>query len=437
MLFPHRFFIAAYRLHRRCCGFFRLARAKLETSNSYSLAFSKRSIRSSFESSVHVKVLFVLSLGKLDGGAALVWMNLLDGLRTRGVEPYVVIPKDADGSLTSELDRRNIPWRAIFYTWWVTSSSNETTPLRRVRRMGGKLINRSTDRQIGAYMEECGIELVYICDGTITAGLHEAKRRGIPVVWHIHEFIRDTPGGVKFSDPEAHVGSTLALADAIITVTRSIKTDLRTRFPMLQNIHVVYNGIPKSRIFDKPVRPEGKTVVFTLVGRIDENKGQEDAIRAFIRIAPKYPNAVLRIVGTGDPKLTERLKVLADRGAAHGCIEFLGYRKDIPIIWRDTDIALNCSYSEGCSMVLCEAMSSGCLMLCSTAESNVELIDGKYGVLYERTKVADLAEKMAWVIDHPDECQKLALAGKRRAQRIFDLDRQIDLVYQIFTEVLK
>lgn len=384
-----------------------------------------------------MKVLFVFSIGKLDGGAAAVWMNLLDGLPSRGVEPYVVVPQGPDKRLSSELDGRGIPWRKFFFTWWVTSDARPHSLGHRIRRRGARIVNRHAEGEIGKFIDEHGIELVYICDGTITAGLEAAKERGLPVVWHIHEFIREQPGGVSFIDPEMHVGNTLMKADKIIAVTKSIRTDLTQRFPGLRDgrIKAIYNGIPRSRICEKSGILDREQVVFTLVGRIDGNKGQEGALRAFIKVASDYPQARLHIVGAGDPELEARLRSMAEKCPFHDRIEFQGTRHDIARVWDETDVALNCSYTEGCSMVLCEAMSSGCLMLCSTAESNVELIDGKYGLLYERRKVDALAEKMRWVLEHGDEARVIAAAGKERAAHLFDLDRQIDAVYRVFEEV--
>lgn len=383
-----------------------------------------------------MKVLFVFSIGRLHGGAANVWFNLLDTLPKRGVEPYVVIPQDVDHSMTRELDRRGIPWIEAFFTWWVTDDEHPRSLAHRIRRKGAKIVNRAADKVIGDYMEKNGIELVYICDGTITAGLREAERRGIPVVWHIHQFIEGANGSVSFIDPEAHVGSTFARATAIITVSEGIKTYLRSRFPTIRRITAVYNGIPKDRICDKPPILEGDSVVFTLAGRFDANKGQLDAVRAFAQVAPDYPAVRLWFVGTGQEQVIAAVKDECERSGIAGQVVFMGQCSDMPAVWAKTDVALNCSYSEGCSMVVGEAMSSGCLLLCSTAEGNVEIVDGKCGLLYERGKVDALAEKMRWVLENRAQAREIAARGKRRALTIFDLDRQADAVYRVFAEVL-
>lgn len=388
-----------------------------------------------------MKVLFVFSTGKMGGGAAEVWLTLLDTLPARGVEPYVVIPQDEDRSMTEQLNRRNIPWTEAFFTWWVTSDKDPHSFRHKMRRAAAKVVNRAADKVIGNYIEKNGIELVYICDGTITAGLHAAQRRGIPVVWHIQQYIHRNPdaehkGGVTYIDPAAHVGSTLAKADAIIAVSRSIKTHLRGRFPMCRKVEHIYNAIPAHRVGNNPDVLTGERVVFTLAGRFEANKGQDDALAAFLQVAPDFPEAFLSFVGEPDDEIAPALWKQASESPVAYQVEFRGFVEDMPSVWKRTDVALNCSYSEGCSIVVGEAMSSGCLVLCSTAEGNVEMVSSRHGLLYERRKPDALAAEMRWVLEHREEARRIAAEGKRFARRAFNVERQADEVYRVLTEVL-
>lgn len=381
-----------------------------------------------------MKVLFVFSIGKLDGGAASVWMNLLDRLPERGVEPFVVIPQDSDGTLVAELEKREISWWDTFYTWWVTTDPHPHSAKRRIARAGARVINSRAEQDIGKLIDTWGIELVYICDGTITAGLAAAHARSLPVVWHFHQFIREDVG-ISFIDSDRQVRATLAKANRIIAVSRAIAADMENRFPGI-SVRAIPNGISKSRIGDKANVLQGEAVTFTLVGRIDENKRTRDAVLAFSEIAEEFPRAHLKIVGTGQEELITSLQGLVNELPARDRIELCGQRDDIVTIWNSTDVALNCSYSEGCSMVIAEAMMSGCLVLCSTAPGNVEIVKEGTGILYERRNVGDLARRMRWVLEHSDEAGVLARAGKEHAKRMFDIDAQVDAVYELFAEVL-
>lgn len=386
-----------------------------------------------------MRVLFVFSTGRLDSSAAAVWLNLLEGLPARGVEPCVVMPQQPDERLAAGLAARGVRWKRVPFTWWVTSGSRADSVPDRMRRRWAKTTNYRAEQEIGKIIDDHGIELLYICDGTVTAGLEAAKKRGVPVVWHIYEFIRERMDGTDYLDPEMHVGSTLMKADAIITATKSIRTDLVQRFPGLRDkgVKTIYNGVLESCVCDKRDLFEGKRVTFTIVGRVNENKGQEEALRAFVAIARKASGARLRIMGPGDDFIIGRLKFIAEKSGLADQVEFRPVIERIAETWCDTDVVLNCSYSEGCSMPLAEAMVSGCLLLCSTAESNVELVGGKYGLLYERRRPEALADKMRWVLSHEDEARELAAAGKGRGRRLFSLEHQLDAVYQVFLDVAK
>ncbi len=257
----------------------------------------------------------------------------------------------------------------------------------------------------------------------------------MPVVWHFHQFIREGQDTIAFIDSATHVSDTLKKASRILTVSNAIAADLEHRFE-LEDVVAIPNGIPSSRIVDRGEILQDEPVVLSLVGRIDANKRQEDAIRAFIEIAPDYPKARLKIIGSGDTVLEERLRELVGEARAERQIEFCGFQSDIASVWKETDVALNCSYSEGCSMVVAEAMSSGCFILCSDAEGNREIVRDGAGLLYERCNVEGLAQAMRWVLEHPDQARKMAQEGKRHAAQMFSMDAQLDSIHRVFCEVL-
>lgn len=382
-----------------------------------------------------MKVLFVFSIGRMTGGAANVWLSLLDGLSARGVEPCVVIPGDVDGTMVAELERRGIPWKAAFFTWWVTADPDPRSLRRRLCRAAARAVNARAEHLIGSFIDEQRADLVYICDGTVTAGLHTAKKRGLPVVWHMHQQV----GGdadISYIDSDGQVGRELSRADAVIAVSRSIGDGLRTRFSACPKVHVVPNGIPVERTCSAGGVLEGDEVRFSFVGRFDGNKRPGDALRAFCAIAPDFPEARLCLVGTGDEGLLARLKREAAADAAAARIEFPGFCSDMPGVWARTDVALNCSMSEGCSMVMAEALASGRLVLCSDAPGNVELVPSSCGLLYARGDADALAGRMRWVLEHRDEARALAAAGKARAEQVLSVDAQMDAVLSVFKGVL-
>ncbi len=400
-----------------------------------------------------MRVLFVFSIAKRTGGAAHMWLHLLDGLMERGVEPFVLLPEGGDGSMEKALQLRGITYETSFYSWWVTSDANPHSLIHRIRRRFAHRLNSRTEERIEEIILGRGIDLVYICDGTITAGIAAAEAQKIPVVWHFHQYIDGGPGGISFIDSDEQVEAMLHRVQHIIAVTKGIRTDLRTRFPGAAPMRAIYNGVPEHawvdehRAFDAVGEDlENSPLTFTLAGRFDANKNQIDAIEAFAQIASTYPRARLLLVGSGTKDWENRVKQAADKSGVGGRVLFLGDIYDMTSVWRQTDVALNCSFTEGCSLVIAESMGSGCLVLGSDAPGNAELLGFQVpegedlpeqrALIYPRGDADGLAEQMRWAVEHVEEARVIAERGKTFARETFDLPAQVAEIHETFAEVM-
>ena len=388
-------------------------------------------------------VLFVLSVANTQGGAAKVWLNLLRGLPAYGVKPFVVMPSHGDGSMAAALEELGVPYMETFYTWWVTTDSNPRSLKRRFARRGAKFANARAEAQVAEALEEAQADLVYICDGSVTLGLDAAQQAGIPVVWHFHQFIRGAQDGLWFIDLPEEVAQQLQRAARIVTVNQGQRDDLCQRFGLDQKkVSAVYNGVDLRRAGTKTELLSGEAVTFTLAGRVDANKRHQDAVEAFDLVAGEYPQARLLLVGDGTDAAVDALRQKVAASPYAERIELRGYTDDMPALWAETDVALNCSLSEGCSMVLAEAMASGCLVIASDAEGNAELLDpdnqmpgmceGVRGLLYERGSARSLAEQMRWVLEHPVAARQIAAFGRADGRAAFSLEGQLERIRDVF-----
>ena len=382
-----------------------------------------------------MRVLFVLSIGHLSGGACSVWLNLMDGLRAFGVEPYAFMPTNKDDSLLNALDERGIVHETAFFSWWTTADESPRSLRHRLRRAGGKRLSAQAEKRIAEMIRTYGIDVVFICDGTITAGLEAAAACGVPAVWHFHEVIGAFEGAQRYLDSSAQVAAKLAQADALIAVSDYIASNLAMLAPQA-SVKRIYNGIDASNeTFQELFSQE--TATFTLCGRIDNNKGQAEAIEAFSKVHEAFPNTRLLLVGEGERELTARLKEQAARSSAATAIEFCGQVEDTAGMWAQTDVALNCSFNEGCSMVLVEALHAGRLVIASDAPGNVELVADGRGLSYERRNTADLARTMCEALEHQQQAKCTAAAGKCWARENLTLRKQLEAVYAVFEGVVR
>lgn len=383
-----------------------------------------------------MKVLFVFSLGRYDGGAAVVWLNLIDALRERGVEPFVVLPSCADKTMAAQLEQRGISYEVQFFTWWVTDDKRPHSLKRKVARAGARMVNARAERVIENIIKRQGIDAVYVCDGTIEAGIRAAQACGVPAVWHFHQVVGE--GGVEFIEQAAYVGRQLGRASQIVAVSEAAAENLRVRFSFDAPIAVIPNGVAPAHVGTHAVPLfSGETVTFTLAARFDSNKGQRDAIDAFAAVVARFPQARLQLVGTGKDELVEELRTYAASLPCSDRIAFAGQRSDMARVWEETDVALNCSRSEGCSMVLLEALCSGCLVLASDAVGNREVLSRAAGLSYKAGNADALASQMRWALEHPQDARALANEGCAKAREAFTLEAQGAAVYELLRAAAK
>ena len=171
------------------------------------------------------------------------------------------------------------------------------------------------------------------------------------------------------------------------------------------------------------------TPILLFVGNYIEGKGQEDAIAAFHLIAGRFPATRLRFVG-GDMGLDknrrfrERLEQAAAAGPAPDRIEFRGSSDDLRGDYAEAFAALNFSASESFSNTCLDASAVALPVIATRCGGPEEIIeDGTTGYLVPVGDVGAMAERMAWLLDHPNEARAMGKAGRRLVDERFSPER--------------
>ena len=136
-----------------------------------------------------MSILFVVHYPELYGSIRSL-LNLVLGLKSYDIVPFFIVP--AEGSLSEFLGNQGIRYAVLSGESWV---SEKPVPIKEkvdhIHRM-----NRFS-RQIGDYIEQWQIDLVYTNTFVTPAGLIAARRSHIPHIWHIREF-GDLDFGLRF-----------------------------------------------------------------------------------------------------------------------------------------------------------------------------------------------------------------------------------------------
>ena len=122
----------------------------------------------------------------------------------------------------------------------------------------------------------------------------------------------------------------------------------------------VRNPPPSVNNCELPEQIEKHAVLF--VGRLSEEKRPDRAIRAFAGIVRQIPDAKLYIVGAPDPgkeSILAQCQSLATNLGISDSVVFCGFRADVDVYFRKTELLLLTSRYEGAPVVLAEAKQYG------------------------------------------------------------------------------
>lgn len=153
------------------------------------------------------------------------------------------------------------------------------------------------------------------------------------------------------------------------------------------NSQMIFNGIchnpPKDNIVDiSQYRVTKNTKVFLHPGRISEAKNQIVLCKAFKRLIDEDHDVVLLIAGTIQDKIifSEIEKYLSKR------IIYIGQRSDVLELLSQADAMCLSSIWEGLPITLLEALSVGCIPICTPVGGIADVIeDNRCGILSSST----------------------------------------------------
>lgn len=372
-------------------------------------------------------------------------LNLIDGLLEKGVKIFVVAP--AEGSITEELKKKSVPFVIIPIKWWVSEwwekfwkiSINPYKHLRNyyrwrrdtIRRL---IINLKSKSILKKQLLEWNIDIVYTNSSVLPSGAWAAKAIGRPHVWHLREF-NDLDFGFRFDWGKPLHCSIIGSAEAMIAISKAVKSHY-IKGNKTGNFHVIYNGVAKEEDFIRIKNSSSsqhlpnEPFIFSLVGMIQSNKGQDVAIKALSLLINDYPHLRLRIVGDGNHELLEKLARNLDV-TKH--IEFTGHLASTENVYLQSHAVLMCSKNEAMGRVTVEAMASSRPVIGYDNAGTSELIEHeKTGLLYRGEEI-ELAACMKRLADNPGWARELGENAWEVARQKYTVETYTENIYNILT----
>lgn len=151
-------------------------------------------------------------------------------------------------------------------------------------------------------------------------------------------------------------------------------------------------------------------------GVLVPGKGVLDLLEAFGRLAPLIPESRLRLIGReGHAQYAGRLRAHVRAAGLEGRVAFVDQmpQADLARHMARAAVLVLPSHSEGLGRVVLEAMATGAPVVATRVGGLPEVVeDGVTGFLVPAGDVAALAERLAWVLRHPEAARDV---GQRAA----------------------
>jgi L-malate glycosyltransferase len=225
-----------------------------------------------------------------------------------------------------------------------------------------------------------------------------------------------------------------AQMNLMLTITRSLeKTAQRLIKSFADRITTLYYGVspPKHTLSRDEIQHKKEQLGFGsndfvvgLFGRLEDGKGQHLLIKAIAEAQHNNIPVKALIVGHEmSPGYGNTLKQLADDLGVSDHIYYSDFVSDPQALMQVCDCVALTSYEETFGLVLPEAMRAGIAVIGSHAGGVPEIINHeKTGLLFESRNVSSLCQQICNLYTHPQLKHTLAMAGKNRADSIFNQD---------------
>jgi colanic acid/amylovoran biosynthesis glycosyltransferase len=208
-------------------------------------------------------------------------------------------------------------------------------------------------------------------------------------------------------------------------------------------IRKLFYGIdPQKYPFRPRTLTDNEPVRIMTIGRLVEKKGIEYSIRAVAQVAQKHRQ--LRYDVIGDGPLRRQLQQLAREQSLDGIVQFhgalegkaVGALLDQAHLFVLASVTARDGDQEGTPVSLLEAQASG-LPVVSTHHSGIPeiVLDGESGLLAPERDVSALADRLNYLVEHPELWPVFGRRGRDNVETHFISAKCIGKLVDIYLEM--
>lgn len=196
---------------------------------------------------------------------------------------------------------------------------------------------------------------------------------------------------------------------------------------------LIYNGVKYDDFVNPKINSDIRKefnikddeILMANIGRLGEQKSQDDLINALAYLKENYTNFKTLFVGTGDYR--SNYENLVKKLSLEKNVIFTGFREDIPSILSQIDFLAHSALYEGCPWIILETMAAGKPIVSVDIPSVREIVDnGINGYLSQRDKYS-LGKTILKMIQN-NKREEMGKRGHEKYKDNYTFERMIDQI---------
>jgi len=254
---------------------------------------------------------------------------------------------------------------------------------------------------------------------------NSARKMDIPVVHHMHGALGNTFSEYIYGIIEKIICHFIT---SIVVVSRKQQHEVSKGMLPMPPVNFLQNSVFIPDISDH--LGIGEKINISMVARLTSEKNHILAINSISEVIKSNNNINLNIYGDGPllPVIEECVK----NNNLEDYVTFHGYVGDINYIYKNTDLLLITSRTEGLPMTLLEAMSYAIpVVSTNVGEISNILKSAKCGAIVNQ-EVSSISKAIVKFINTPGELKNLGANARSYAERYLTIDKQAENLLKIY-----
>ncbi len=375
-----------------------------------------------------LKILYV-SHSPYYNGAEICLLTLVKNINRNLFEPIIVFPYS--GPLLEEMKNLGIKTYIFPLERWIRYKFEK--PVK------NSDIN-SRSQKIEKIIEEESIDIVHSNSSVVIEGAIAAKKKNIPHIWHIHEFLKD--------HPELHPCLPLPLIYKIIS-TLSEKIVCVSDFTKKQFIPIVdeeklitiYNGVEGNKGYSELLRENlgiaNDEIIAVTVGMLTERKGYPNLLESVVVVKKNGCKVKFLWVGESSKETLLIYNAKIKELGIKDSVIYLGFRKDISDILINSDLYICSSVNEAFPLVVLEAMSEGLPVISTNWGGASEcVVDKETGFIVPVNDPVKLGEKIIELCTNEEKRKLFGEKGLKHFKKNFNANVYAEKFEKLYMQII-